>query len=147
MSLNVYLRGAQSETPGTGIFVRENGSIRELTRAEWDERFPGQEPIVAEYDDDDGYYSANITHNLGQMAAEAGIYKALWRPEEIDITTAAQLIQPLSDGLALLEADPARFKAFNPPNGWGDYDGLVTFVRDYLRACKAWPAAIVEVSR
>lgn len=26
---------------------------------------------------------ANITHNLGRMADEAGIYKHLWRPEEI----------------------------------------------------------------
>jgi hypothetical protein len=25
-------------------------------------------------------YSANITHNLGDMASEAGIYEALWRP-------------------------------------------------------------------
>lgn len=30
-------------------------------------------------------YSANITHNLGAMAEAAGIYLALWRPEEIGI--------------------------------------------------------------
>lgn len=28
-------------------------------------------------------FSANITHNLGEMADKAGIYKACWRPEEI----------------------------------------------------------------
>ena len=31
-------------------------------------------------------FSANITHNLGKMADEAGIYKALWRPDEVEIT-------------------------------------------------------------
>ena len=36
----------------------------------------------------EGAYSANITHNLGKMAEEAGIYKHLWRPEEIGITKA-----------------------------------------------------------
>lgn len=28
-------------------------------------------------------YDANITHNLGEMAAEAGLYEALWRPAEM----------------------------------------------------------------
>lgn len=32
-------------------------------------------------------------------------------------------------------------------NGWGDYDGLVSFVRHYLAACRQWPEAMVEVSR
>lgn len=31
----------------------------------------------------------NITHNLGRMAKEAGIYQHLWRPEEIGVTKAA----------------------------------------------------------
>ena len=26
-------------------------------------------------------FDANITHNLGKMAGEAGIYEALWHPE------------------------------------------------------------------
>ena len=28
-------------------------------------------------------FSANITHNLGAMAKEAGIYMHLWRPDEL----------------------------------------------------------------
>jgi hypothetical protein len=147
MSLDVYLHGAQSQSAGTGIFVRDNGQTREITRAEWDERFPGREPVVAYTDDDESVYSANITHNLGHMASEAGLYEALWRPEEIGITHAAQLIEPLRAGLELLRADPARFKQFNPSNGWGDYGGLVAFVENYLRACEHWPGATVEVSR
>lgn len=92
------------------------------------------------------YYSANITHNLNKMAEEAGIYKHLWRPEEIEITRAGQLLEPLREGLDRLKADPERFKKFNPPNGWGSYEGLTQFVESYLEACKENPEALVSAS-
>lgn len=92
-------------------------------------------------------HSGNITHNLAPMAEEAGIYKHLWHPEEMGITTAQQLIEPLSKGLALLRSDPERFRAFSPENGWGTYDGLVEFVQQYLTACVIDPDAVIEVSR
>lgn len=90
---------------------------------------------------------SNITHNLGSMADEAGIYQALWRPEEIGITRAEQLIEPLAKGLELLKAHPARFEALNPPNGWGDYEHFVSFVEKYLEACQEYPDADVRTSR
>lgn len=92
-------------------------------------------------------YDRNITHNLNKMADEAGIYKHLWRPEEIGITKAAQLVEPLREGLSLLLSDPERFKKFDPENKWGDYGGLVNFVREYLAACEENPNASVRVSR
>jgi hypothetical protein len=91
-------------------------------------------------------FDYSVTHNLGNMAGEAGIYKHLWRPDEIEITKAEQLIEPLTAGLALLESDPEHFKKFNP-NGWGSYESLVRFVRSYLEACKENPDAEVYVSR
>jgi hypothetical protein len=81
------------------------------------------------------------------MAVAAGIYMQLWRPEEIGITTAEQLITPLREGLSLLLSDPERFKKFDPENKWGDYDGLVDFVREYLASCEENPNASVSVSR
>ena len=92
-------------------------------------------------------YSANITHNLGVMAKEAGIYQHLWRPEELHIWRAEELIEPLSMGLALLISDPERFKKLNSPNGWGMYEHFVPFVSKYLAACVANPDATVEASR
>lgn len=92
-------------------------------------------------------YDANITHNLGEMAEQAGIYQHLWRPEVIGITKASQLIDPLQTGLALLKSDPARFEKFNSPNGWGMYADFVLLVENYLAACEANPDAIIEVSR
>jgi len=92
-------------------------------------------------------YSDNITHNLGAMAKQAGLYEVLWRPEEIGFTVAHQLIPALEEGLAELRAHPELYELLNPANGWGNYVGLVTFVRDYLDACKCNPDAKVEVCR
>jgi hypothetical protein len=152
MSLDVYLnlkgwKGLDSDRTHTGIFVRENGQTAEISREEWDRRYPGREPVTVDGADDGEVYWANITHNLGKMAGEAGIYMPLWRPDEIGVTTARQLIEPLQAGLDALKADPERFEAFNPSNGWGNYDGLVRFVENYLDACRAYPDAAVSVSR
>jgi hypothetical protein len=92
-------------------------------------------------------YWANITHNLNKMAEKAGIYQHLWRPEELGITTAKQLIEPLTAGLEVLKAKPAYFKKFNSPNGWGMYEHFVPFVEKYLAACIEYPDALVFVSR
>lgn len=150
MSLDVYLEieGAKFDHSGQHIYIREDGTEKEITLAEWRERFPDREPIVVETDGESNtVYSANITHNLNRMADEAGIYKHLWRPDEIGITNAAQLISPLEQGLSVLKSDPTRFEELNPSNGWGTYDGLVRFVEDYLNACKQYPQANVSVSR
>jgi hypothetical protein len=152
MSLDVYLilEGAQQLRLQNRIVIRENGMNREISRQEWDARWPGREPVVltSEVVDDSGeVYSANITHNLNGMATAAGIYEYLWRPDEHGITTAAELIEPLRAGLACLRADPDGFRKFNPPNGWGTYESLVQFVADYLAACERWPDASVYASR
>ena len=150
MSLDVYLtlKGATSNNLGSGIFVRENGQTKEISRTEWDEKFPDREPIIADIDQDgDEVYGCNITHNLGTMAKAAGIYKHLWRPDEIGIAKASDLVEPLREGLMLLESDPEHFKAFNPSNGWGDYEGLVNFVKEYQTACARYPSAEVHISR
>jgi len=40
----------------------------------------------------DYLYEDNITHNLGQMADRADIYKCLWRPDENGFEFAEQII-------------------------------------------------------
>ena len=98
-------------------------------------------------EDDEQVYWANITHNLGKMAGEAGIYEALWRPEEIGKTKASEIVELLEKGLADLKARPEHFEKLNSPNGWGMYEHFVPFVEKYLEACKEYPDAIIEVSR
>lgn len=96
---------------------------------------------------EENVYSDNITHNLNKMAIEAGSYEYLWRPDEINITRAKQLIAPLKRCLKRLTNDPERFKQFDAPNGWGKYEHLVMFVINYLDACRKYPKAEVSVSR
>jgi len=147
MSLDVYLNLPGASVTGTGIFIREDGSMREITHAEWNEKFPGREPVIAIQEEDSCVYSANITHNLGKMADEAGIYKTLWRPDENGISHAHQLIDPLRAGLIQLIEQADYLKQFNPENGWGDYGGLLRFTEQYLNACEKYPQAEVRVSR
>lgn len=92
-------------------------------------------------------YNANITHNLGRMAEEAGIYKACWRPEEIDVTKASQLIPLLRIGLEKLKANPEHFEKFNAPNNWGLYKNFVPWIEAYLQACEEYPEAHISVWR
>lgn len=101
----------------------------------------GPEPHVVDL------YWANITHNLNTMAGEVGIYEPLWRPDEIGITKASQLIEPLRHGLADLHHNPDKFTPFNPSNGWGNYGILKKFVTDYLEACCQHPNATVRARR
>lgn len=147
MSLDVYLLVKEPiKKSGTGVYIRDNGKRRELTIEEVKEKFPDAEVAPQEYKTQ-YVYDANITHNLGAMADKAGLYYALWRPDERGWTHAKQLISPLEAGLEALKANPAAFKKFNPDNGWGNYDGLVEFVEEYLEACREWPDAEIEVSR
>lgn len=149
MSLDVYLEiDNQPERSVTepAIYVREDGRTQRITRAEWDARYPGREPIVVE-PVERRVFTANITHNLNSMADAAGLYMCLWRPEEIGITKAEQLIEPLAIGLKKLQDDPSSFEKHSPSNGWGTYAGLVEFVAEYLEACREYPSALVSVSR
>ena len=89
-------------------------------------------------------FSANITHNLGEMADAAGIYKHLWRPEEIGITKAAQLIEPLEEGLAKMKSNPDEYRKYDAPNGWGLYSEFVPWIERYINACKENPEAQIS---
>jgi hypothetical protein len=38
-----------------------------------------------------------------------------------------------------LEADPERFRAMNPENGWGDYDSFLKTLAEMRNAVPEWP--------
>lgn len=146
MSLDVFLiQSNAAPDTRTGIFVRENGQNREISWEEWRKNNPDREPVIVQTTD--YVFERNITHNLGAMAAAAGLYTCVWRPDENGITKAHQLIEPLRTGLTQLTDNPTRYEPFNPVNGWGDYDGLVAFVTAYLQACETYPDADISVSR
>lgn len=148
MSLDVYLmQPGCLRSPEQKIYIREAGQTLPITVEEWNQRYPDRSPITVETCESDQVYSANITHNLGAMAAEASIYQHLWRPEEIGIQKAGQLIEPLAKAILEMKADPARFEKHNAPNGWGLYEHFVPWIERYLEACRQYPDAEITVSR
>lgn len=151
MSLDISLMAESGEVrTHSGIFIREGGQTKEISEEEWKKRYPRRSPVrmkqvqpgvVSEV------YSVNITHNLGTMADKAGIYTALWRPEEEGWKVAKDIVPALESGLIQLVDRPDEFKKYNPENGWGSYDLLVDVVKSYLEACRKYPDAKIEVSR
>lgn len=54
MSLDVYLKIENTKTEnGSGIFIRENGQVKEISLAEWNEKFPNTESVYVISDDID----------------------------------------------------------------------------------------------
>lgn len=92
-------------------------------------------------------FERNITHNLGAMANNAGVYNALWRPDENGFVKAKDIIEILEKGLKKLKDNPKEFEKDNAKNGWGLYEHFVPFVEAVLEACKEYPNALIEVSR
>lgn len=90
-------------------------------------------------------FSDNITHNLATMAHAVGIYQHLWRPGEIGIETAGQLIAPLEAALPLITKE--RLTHLEPSNRWGKVANLRQFVSDLLDAARLHPTARVIACR
>lgn len=126
MSLDVWLTvdnidGYQLEESNTPVvYIREGGSTKSISIEEWNLRYPDSEalttfrkPVVytptqlesGEWE----VYSANITHNVNQMADAAGLYEVLWHPE--DFVTPGKEIKAV-DIIPTLERGLKRLKEY-----------------------------------
>lgn len=152
MSLDFSLKTKETRKVKTsGIFIRENGQMKEITEEEWNEKFPNRKPVrVSTYLDEyetNNVLDVNITHNLSVMACEAGIYEALWQPSSSGWKKGGDIIKALEKGLKDLKQRPNYFKKLDDPNKWGTYEQFVPFVEEVLNACRVYPEAEIEVSR
>ena len=134
------------------IYFFKNGFDIQKSRVEMDATYTKLQAIKEKMEQlEDAYDEAklssfNITHNLNDMAKAVGLYEVLWSPEEVEITTASQMIAPLEKGLEKLVANPDKYKAFNPPNGFGNYENFVDFCKSVLHNCREYPNAVIEVN-
>ena len=71
--------------------------------------------------------SWNYTHNCNPMIRGAGFSE--W-PYEVDGMDGKELSRKLDAALRSLRAEPERFRAMNPSNGWGSYDSLVPVLEE-----------------
>ncbi|CAK7029004.1 hypothetical protein DSECCO2_264300 [anaerobic digester metagenome] len=135
------------------IYLFKNGFDIQESRANIDVAYTKLQAIKEELEQlEDDYKEAmlsnlSVTHNLNNMAKAVGLYEVLWRPEQVGISTASQMITPLEKGIKELIANPDKYKTFNPPNGWGDYDIFVDFCKSVLRDCREYPDATIEAGR
>lgn len=89
-------------------------------------------------------FSGNYTHNGNVFWRAAGVYEALYNPQN---QTAAFWLEVLEAGLECMKRNPEIFKKLNPPSGWGDYDSAVAFLGSFVEACKKYPKAIIKSYR
>lgn len=87
-----------------------------------------------------GIGDINLTYNLSKMWRAAGV-----DIRGLDGRVAADCVKEVDDALINLRAQPDYFKPMNPPNGWGDYEGLCWTLSRLLDAFQAHPKAIVQV--
>jgi hypothetical protein len=92
-------------------------------------------------------YDANITHNLGPMADLAGVYLPLWRPGKAGVEVAADLIEPIRNGIEDMKARPDFFRQFDAENGWGKYRDFLPWLEELLAAREEHPKAKVGICR
>jgi hypothetical protein len=94
----------------------------------------GGEPVEA--------WSWNHTGNTARMWREAGCDLAAFHGRP-----ARELGDALERALVEMVADPERFRAMEPQNGWGSYRSTLAFLSAIRDACRTYPATTVEVSR
>lgn len=83
----------------------------------------------------------NLTRNLSQMHSLAGCWI-----RDFENKSALDSIPILEKGIADMKANPDKYKALNPSNGWGDYEWGLEFLERLLNACKEHPKCTIEVS-
>lgn len=86
-------------------------------------------------------FSENMTSNVAPMWREAGCDL-----RDLKSWKAKDCVKPLCDAINRMKADPKKYRAMNPANGWGNYDSCVEFLVHCHDACLANPESIVHIS-
>lgn len=86
----------------------------------------------------------NITHNVSRMWRRAGCYEALY---ESHGKAALDVVPALEEAVRRMRAEPDEYRKLDAPNGWGVYEQALGWLENVLADCKAYPLAVIEVSR
>jgi hypothetical protein len=84
--------------------------------------------------------SHNITFNVRPMLVAAGADLNNFHDKK-----AGRLLSVLDAAIKDMEDRPAVYQEMNPPNGWGDYESCLGFLRDLLKDFAEHPRATVVV--
>lgn len=84
----------------------------------------------------------NYTFNVSKMYYD--VFKNGFR-EDLHGVSAYDCIFILEKAIEKLKANPEKYKAMNPENGWGNYEGAISFLEAILSACKENPKCTVRI--
>jgi hypothetical protein len=83
----------------------------------------------------------NYTYNVQPMTAAAGLH-SLTRLDGMKARDAAGVLDSV---LRNFDGDPETYRALNPKNGWGDFDGFRLRLGDLYAHLLKVPDAVVRV--
>lgn len=81
-----------------------------------------------------GNFEKNYTYNVSPM-----FYEALPGDDGmhgINGLSVSDALPRLDAGIASMKADPEKYRAMNPENGWGDYEGALECLEQLADACR-----------
>lgn len=86
---------------------------------------------------------ANYTYNVSGMLKEAlGTEHGIRDLDGVECSVAAPILRR---GIDAMVADPARFEAMDPPNGWGSHHGALELLIKIAEACARAPRATLRI--
>jgi hypothetical protein len=85
-----------------------------------------------------GNYTSNVS-NMWAMALDMPL-------ADLHEKNAGEAIPILESAIADMNAHPGNYRAMNPPNGWGNFEGARDYLKKLLHACKENPKAFIYVS-
>ena len=91
-----------------------------------------------------GFYEAMKNETGGTGAAREVLLGEGCAPHARPPMTGEELAPLVRQGLDDMIARPEAYRALNPKNGWGTYEGAVEFTRALLAACEKHPGATVR---
>ncbi|MEE4419582.1 hypothetical protein [Streptomyces bugieae] len=84
----------------------------------------------------------NMTANVSGMWHDALGYPLA----KLDGRTAGNAAPDLRRAVTDMELHPAIYRAMEPDNGWGSYDGALDYLRRLADACAQHPKATIRIS-
>jgi len=83
----------------------------------------------------------NYTSNVAGMWTKALGYSL----SKLENEKANDCIKDLRKAIADMEDKPNEYKEMNPSNGWGDYEGALSYLRKLLDACVKNPKCKIKI--
>ena len=85
----------------------------------------------------------NYTYNCSEMLAKAT--KGKFGLSTLSGMNALEVANILDEAIKEMRNNKEKSAAMNPKNGWGDYDGWLTYLENIAKACRIHPKTILNV--